>query len=68
VVPPSVGADFVALTSASVWTEANVESGSIVHVPAGAAVVTFSRGARTAICRYDERRSSFDSCRRPCPD
>lgn len=68
VVPPSFGADFIALTSASVWMQAGAESGSIVRVPPGAAVITFSREARTAVCRYDERSSSFVSYRGPCPD
>jgi hypothetical protein len=61
VVPSSFSADFMALTRASVWTQPDAPSGSIVQVPATAAVLALSAHRRTARCRYDRRNASF-SC------
>ncbi|HEV2738663.1 MAG TPA: hypothetical protein VGU66_08805 [Candidatus Elarobacter sp.] len=60
VLPPGLTADFAAVTTLYVWTQAGLEAGSIIsHVPADAAVVTFDPVHRARRCRFDDRTGTF---------
>jgi hypothetical protein len=58
VVAPQLSADFIALTSVSIWVQRDTESASIVRVPATAAVISFSADRRAG-CRYDPKSAAF---------